>query len=135
MAAGHYADSPFLEFLETRLEEWRDGWVRIGLVLKPFHLNRSGVVHGGVMATLLDHAGGFCGLYSDIPGQKRRGMTLSLTANYLKQSRTGKLIAFGERVSGGRKIFYARSEVQAEDGAVLANGTGVYRYRSGSEPV
>jgi uncharacterized protein (TIGR00369 family) len=131
--AGHYSESPFLAFIDTKLEEWRDGYVRIGLVLKPHHLNRSGVVHGGVLATLLDHAGGFCGLYSDVPGKKRFGMTLSLTSNYVAQSRAGKLTAIGERVSGGRRIFHSRSEVRTDSGVVLATGTGVYRYRSGSE--
>jgi uncharacterized protein (TIGR00369 family) len=129
----HYSDSPFLEFIDTALEEWRDGYVRIGLLLKPHHLNRSGVVHGGVLATLLDHAGGFCGLYSGEAGTKRFGMTLSLTSNYVAQSRTGKLTAVGERVSGGRRIFHSRADVRTEDGVVLATGTGVYRYRSGSE--
>jgi uncharacterized protein (TIGR00369 family) len=129
----HYSNSPFLELLDTTLDEWRDGYVRLGLVLKPFHLNRSGVVHGGVLATLLDHAGGFSGLYTDVPGKRRLGMTLSLTSNYIAQSRAGTLVIVGERVSGGRKIYYSRSEVRTDAGVLLANGTGVYRYRSGSE--
>jgi uncharacterized protein (TIGR00369 family) len=112
----HYSNSPFLEHLGLALEEWRDGYIRIGLLLKPFHLNRSGVVHGGVLATLLDHS-----------------VTLSLTSNYLSQSRAGKIIAVGERVRAGGKVFFSRSEVLTDAGVVLAAGTGVYRYRSGSE--
>ena len=96
-------------------------------------LNRSGVVHGGVLATLLDHAGGLSGMHCTVPGNRRYGMTLSLTAHYLKQGKAGKVSAIGQRVSGGRKIFYARSEVIAEDGEILASGSSVHRYRSGSE--
>lgn len=131
--SGHYSDSPFLAFLQTELEHWQDGSVRIGLLLQPFHLNRSGIVHGGVLASLLDHAGGFSGLWAG-DGPRRLGMTLSLTTNYLEQTKTGRLVATGERVFAGRKIFHARSEVRTEAGTLLANATGVYRYRSGSEP-
>ena len=127
------SESPFLAFVDTTLEEWRDGYARIGLLLRPHHLNRSGVVHGGVLAAQLDHAGGFCGLYCTVPGNRRYGMTLSLTSNFQWQSRAGKLIAIGERVSGGSKMYFSRSEVRTATGIVVATGSSVHRYRSGSE--
>ncbi len=129
----HYSDSPFLALLETALEEWGEGHASVGLLLRPHHLNRSGVVHGGVLATLLDHAGGLSGLHCSVPGRKRYGMTLSLTTSYLRQSRAGKLTAVGRRVSGGSKIYFATSEVRTDTGDLLATASGVYRYRSGSE--
>lgn len=132
-SADHYSDSPFLQMLDTRLDEWRDGFARIKLQLQPFHLNRSGVVHGGVLAALLDHAGGMSGLHCSVPGNRRYGMTLSLTSNFIGQARAGFIIATGTRVSSGRKVFYANSEVRTDDGVILASGTGVYRYRGGSE--
>src|SRR5260370_31814157 len=52
----------FNVLLGYRLAEWREDFARLELVLEPKHLNRSGVVHGGVLATMLDvtlrHAGG-----------------------------------------------------------------------------
>jgi uncharacterized protein (TIGR00369 family) len=129
----HYSESPFLSFVDTTLEEWRDGYVRIALVLRRHHLNRAGVVHGGVLATLLDHAGGFCGLYCSVPGNRRYGMTLSLTSSFLSQSRTGVLMTTGERVSGGNKIYFAKTEVRTDAGIIVATGSSVHRYRSGSE--
>lgn len=129
----HYSGSPYLTFLGTNLEEWRDGYACIGLVLQPHHLNRSGVVHGGVLAALLDHSCGFSGLYCTVPVNRRYGMTLSLTSNYLAQEKAGKLVAIGERIRSGKSIYHARSEVRTESGVVLAAGTGVFRYRSGSE--
>jgi uncharacterized protein (TIGR00369 family) len=131
--ARHDSESPFLEMLGTRVEEWRDGYVRIVLDLKPHHLNRAGVVHGGVLATLLDHAGGFCGLYCTKPGNRRYGMTLSLTTNFIAQSRGGRLTAIGQRTTAGRRIYFTQTEVRDEAGTVLATGTSVHRFRSGSE--
>ncbi len=128
-----YGGNPFLELLGTKVEEWSDGNVRVGLVLRPELLNRSGVVHGGVLATLLDHVGRLSGLNCTVPGNRRYGMTLSLTTNFLKQSQSGKLMTVGRRISSGRKIFYARSDVLTEAGEILATGSSVHRYRSGSE--
>jgi uncharacterized protein (TIGR00369 family) len=131
--ATHDSESPFLELLGTRVEEWRDGYVRIALDLQPHHLNRAGVVHGGVLATLLDHAGGFCGLYCTVPGNRRYGMTLSLTTNFLAQCGSGRLTAIGQRTTAGRRLYFTQTEVRDQAGVLLATGSSVHRFRGGSE--
>jgi uncharacterized protein (TIGR00369 family) len=130
----HYSQSPLLNYMHTSLEDWREGFACIGLVLQPCHLNRSGVVHGGVLATLIDHGGAYAGLFCTTPGNKRYATTLALTTNYVQQRRSGKLLASGRvQPGGGRKIYYACCEVRTEVGDLLATGSGVYRYRGGSE--
>lgn len=131
----HYSESPFLGYLGTELEEWRDGFARIRLTLRPHHLNRAGVVHGGLISALIDHAGSFCGLYCSVPGNRRYGMTLSLTCNYLAQSETGTLIVEGRRTKGGRQVYFSATTVQTEGGLVVATGTSVHRYRTGSDAI
>lgn len=128
-----YDESPFLGFLKPRLEEWRDGHVRVRLPIQPVFLNRSGVVHGGIYATILDHGCGMAGLYCPVPGHRRYGLTLSLTTSFVGQSKGGDLIVTGTRTGGGRRVFFSEAEVKSEDGATLATGNGVFRYRTGSE--
>ena len=41
--------------------EWREGFVRYRVQLKPQHRNRQGIVHGGVIGALLDAAGLYAG--------------------------------------------------------------------------
>ena len=130
---GIESDSPFLHMIGVRQMEWREGFVRLRVVIQPHLLNRSGVVHGGVLATLLDNAAGMSGMWCSVPGNKRYGMTLSLTTNYVGQAKTGAMIATGTRAAGGSKIFFADSEVRTEGGVLLAKGSGVFRYRTGSE--
>lgn len=71
----------FNAILGFRMVEWRDGFARLEVDLAEHHLNRSGVVHGGVLATLLDAACGYTGAYPSAPGKVRRAVTLSMTTS------------------------------------------------------
>ena len=129
------ADSPFNRLIGFTISEWRDGEVELTLELRPELLNRSGILHGGVLATLIDAAGGFSGCYSAEPGRVRRALSLSLTTNFTGQSKQGLVRVVGRKRAGGRKVFFAGVEVFNDAGELIATGVGTYRYRSGSEPV
>ena len=126
-------NNPLIDLLGVQLEHWEDGYVRTHLDLRPDHQNRSGVVHGGILTTLLDHVGSFSGLYCTTPAHARFCVTLSLTSNFVGQSKSGSIVAVGRRTAGGRNIYFAHSEIVDLSGSVLATGTSVHRYRRGSE--
>jgi uncharacterized protein (TIGR00369 family) len=125
--------SGYQELMGYRLVEWREGYAVLELDIGPQHLNRAGVLHGGVPASLIDTISGFCGCYCPIPGRVRRCVTLSLTTQYLGQASKGTLRTVARVTGGGRKIFFVACEVTAEDGTLIATGTGTFRYRTGSE--
>jgi uncharacterized protein (TIGR00369 family) len=126
-------NNPFIDLLGVQIEHWDDGYVRARLNLQADHHNRSRVVHGGILTTLLDHVGSFSGLYCTTPGHARFCVTLSLTCNFVGQSKSGSIVAAGRRTAGGRNIYFAQSEILDLAGSVLATGTSVHRYRKGSE--
>jgi uncharacterized protein (TIGR00369 family) len=126
--------SAFRDLVGYRPVAWREFHVELALVLEQRHANRSGIAHGGVIATLADAAGGFAGCWCPIPGRIRRASTLSLTTDFIAPGRIGRrLIATGQARAGGRSIFYSTVEVAADDGKIVATATGVYKYRPGSE--
>ena len=133
MAINDLADSAFNEVIGFDIGEWRENYVELLLTLKSMHLNRSGVVHGGVLAALIDAAGGFAGCYCTVPGNVRRGLTLSMTTQFTGQASSGTIKAIGRRRAGGRKIFFSDVEIVNESGDLIAMGQCTYRYRSGSE--
>jgi acyl-coenzyme A thioesterase PaaI-like protein len=55
------ADSPFHELLGLSLVGWRENHARRACDTGPRHVNRSGIVHGGVVLSLLNEAGAFAG--------------------------------------------------------------------------
>lgn len=129
------ADPPsgFRQLLGYKLAEWKDGEAAITLTLGPRHLNRAGALHGGVISTLIDAAGGYAGTYCAVPGHVRRCVTVSLTTQFVAQTKTGMLTARARVRGGGKRLFMTSTEVTDAAGVLLAIGEAVYRYRTGSE--
>ncbi len=125
--------SPFHDLIGLGLVEWHEDFARAQLEIADHHLNRSGVVHGGVYMSMLDQIGGYSGLYCSLAGNARFAVSLSITCSFLGQASSGVLTAIGSKVGGGRRVFYTRTEVRDEQGRTLALGQGVHRYRTGSE--
>lgn len=119
--------------LGFRISEWEDGRAVVEMPITEAHLNRSGILHGGMLTTLLDTAMGHCGIYCPYPGRVRKCITLSMTTSFTGQASGGVIRAIGTRRAGGSRIYTASGEVVDEQGNVLAIGEGTFRLRSGSE--
>lgn len=123
----------FHDLLGLELIEWRDGFARVACETGPRHANRSGIVHGGVMLSLIDQAAAYAGLWCSVPGNVRRAVTLDLDCRFTGQVRDGRLVAEGKVVTRGRNIFFCRTEVFDAKGALVAFGASTHRWRAGSE--
>ena len=92
------------------------------------HLNSQGSLHGGLVATLIDHAGGIAGCLCKETGRMRKAVTLSLTTSFLAPVSSGKITATGRKRPGGRRIFVSTIEITDESGKLIAIGEATYRY-------
>ncbi|RFA31374.1 hypothetical protein CAI21_01785 [Alkalilimnicola ehrlichii] len=119
--------------LGFRVAEWEENRAVIEMPITDGHLNRSGIVHGGMITTLLDTALGHAGIYCPYPGRVRKCITLSLTTSFTGQASGGILRAVGVRRAGGRRVYAASGEVLDGEGNIIAIGEGTFRLRSGSE--
>ncbi|GIK86900.1 MAG: hypothetical protein BroJett026_23810 [Betaproteobacteria bacterium] len=128
--AGGMHDIPFLAFIGARLDDWRAGVARVALPLGPQHLNRSGVVHGGLYSVLVDAAGGLSGLYTGDPAAPRKAFTLSLTTSFLDAVGSGTIVATGTVRRSGRRVYFATVEIHADDRRLLAVGEGSFLFRA-----
>jgi uncharacterized protein (TIGR00369 family) len=131
----HLTDAPsgFRQLVGYKLTEWTDGAATVTLVIGPRHLNRSGVLHGGVLTTIMDATGGYAGCYCPHKGRVRRSVTVSLTTQFMGQVKKGTITITARLRGGGKRIFIADAEARDSHGNVIAIGQGVYRYRAGSE--
>jgi uncharacterized protein (TIGR00369 family) len=85
--------------------------------------NPIGVIHGGLVCTLLDSVAG-CALHSTLP-QGRGYTSMEIKVNYLTAVRlsSGLLTATGTVVKSGSRVGFTEGVVADADGAVLATAT------------
>ncbi len=121
---------PLQEHLGMALSAWAPGFARVELPLAPFLMNRQGLPHGGIHATLLDSAMGYAGCYTGKPGRRQMALTLSLTVNYVAQPAGTRLVAEARVSGGGRTTYFAEARLTDDEARLLATATGVFRYRS-----
>ena len=93
--------------LGFRLVEWEEGRAVMALDIQAKHRNRSGVLHGGVMATLIDAVCGYAGVWRPAGEPMAKALTLTLTTNFMGQCREGTVRAVAIRKGGGKRIFFA----------------------------
>jgi uncharacterized protein (TIGR00369 family) len=123
----------FANLVGYRLVAWEDRKATIELEVARHHLNRTGLLHGGVLTTLLDAALGLAGIYCATPGQVRRAVTLALNTQFIGAGRLGmKLTVIGSWTGGGRSIFFSSAEARDAGGNLLARADGTFKYRTGS---
>jgi len=117
-----------------KMAEWREGYARMEIPVEDCHLNIQGMVHGGILAAMIDATGGFAGGYSGEPGSfGLPRVTLSLQVNYIASVGEGVLTCVAQRRGGGKRTYSSTCEVTGSDGTLLATGQVVYRIFSPSQ--
>jgi acyl-coenzyme A thioesterase PaaI-like protein len=121
-------DNPFLELLNVRQTEWREGYAEFDMAITPAVLNRQRVLQGGVISTLLDAACGYSGLYSADPAVPIHAFTLSLTMNFLDKGLGERITAKGYLERKGKSVFFARGEAWVDSRILIATAIGTFKY-------
>jgi len=126
MATGEAPPPPLASFLGFRVEDVNEGDVVVTLEPQEYHYNPSGVVHGGVAATLFDSALG-CAVQSLLPASFI-APTLQLQVNYIRPItiETGKVFCSGKVVHMGKRSATAEGRLTDGDGRLYAHATGTF---------
>jgi uncharacterized protein (TIGR00369 family) len=98
----------------TRLERGR---CVVEFEAGPQHANPMGGLHGGILCDVADAAMGMS-YASTLDG--KTFTTVELKINFLRPFKTGKLIAEGFVVSGGKTLGWTECEVRDEAGRLIA---------------
>ena len=85
------------------------------------HANPMGTVHGGILCDLADAAMGSA--YFSTLDEGESFTTLELKINFLRPFWTGRLVAHGRVVSGGRTVGMTECEIVDERERLIAKAT------------
>jgi uncharacterized protein (TIGR00369 family) len=88
----------------------------------PQHRNRYGIVHGGVLFSMLDTAMSRA-FFDTLPADKNTGVTLEMKINYLKAVESGRLTAYGVMTNQTRRTAFVEGYIENEAGSLVAKAT------------
>ena len=121
--AGEIPPPPIASSLDFTLAEVEEGRAVFILTPAEFHYNPIGVVHGGLVCTLLDTVAG-CAVHTTLP-QGFGYTSIELKVNYLRavHATSGPLTAIGRVVKPGRRVAFAEGEVLDAQGRTVATAS------------
>lgn len=124
---GFFRNTPFMLDLGVEPLGGEAGRVRAELVLAPRHLQHTGVVHAGVLASLADHSMGAAA--QTLAPEGVWVLTAEFKINLLRGARGERLLCEAWVIKPGRQLSFTEAEVFALDAAgqrqlcVKASGT------------
>lgn len=100
---------------------------KVGLQVRPDHLNGNGLLHGGVVSTLLDACMArvfFLGLPKEEMDQLKYGVTVEMKVSFLRSTSSGHVHALGSCIKRGRTLCNTEGHLYDEQGNLLATASG-----------
>ncbi len=115
---------PFAGLLGIELDDAGQGTATLGLKIRPELKQNQGVVHGGVVASLIDTATAFAIISLLEPGEKVT--TVDLTISYLRPITEGRITANARVLRAGRRLLVVSAEVFGADEKLVATALSTY---------
>jgi len=115
---------PFGKLLGLKLESIKPGEATLSLEIRDDFMQNNGVVHGGVIASLIDSATAF----SIIPllGKDERITTVDLTINYLRPLVSGTIKATARVLREGGRVIVTSADVFDPVGNLASTALSTY---------
>ena len=115
---------PFLKLLGAEVETVGPGSATLLLPLREELMRNDHIVHGGVMASLIDSAFAFAII--PILGDGERTVTVDLTIHYLRPLSSGAVRASARVVREGRRVITVSADLFDENDKLAATALSTY---------
>lgn len=118
---------PFAKLLGISIIDVSEGLASLSLKIRPEFLQNHGVVHGGVIAALIDTAAAFAVVSILDTGETTT--TIDLTVHYLYPLTEGVCTAHAKLLRTGKRVLVLSVEVNDEDQRIVATATTAFLRR------
>ncbi|HMV14731.1 MAG: PaaI family thioesterase [Chitinophagales bacterium] len=114
-------DYPLMDWLRARVVAVDEGYVKMQFTVEKYMLNPIGIMHGGIMATVLDEV---MGAASFTLGRPNGFATVNMNVDYLNPAKLGETIfAIGKIVRAGKTILHIEASIVNANDKLLAKAT------------
>jgi len=115
---------PFARLLGLRLDAIEPGCATMSLEIRDELKQNAGIVHGGVVASLIDSATAFA--IVPLLAEGERTTTVDLTISYLRPLVSGRASATARVVREGGRIVVLSAEAFDDEGNLVATALSTY---------
>jgi acyl-CoA thioesterase len=115
---------PFAKLIGMRLVGLQPGEAKMSIEMRDDLQQPSGILHGGVTATLIDTAMAFA-MRTLVPPEQNTA-TIDLTVHYLRPHTDGKVECTTKVVRAGKRIFTISADVYGREGKLIATAISTY---------
>ena len=113
--------------LRLELIEHGVGWTTASFMARSEHLNPKGMVHGGIIAGLLDLIMAIAAGSHPDPEQRRFSVTLSLSMNFIGSAPARPWELRAETTGGGKRTCFCDGRIEDTDGNLVATAQGAFK--------
>jgi uncharacterized protein (TIGR00369 family) len=115
---------PYAHLLGIELDDISKGTATLGLDIRKELTQNHGVVHGGVIASLIDTSMAFAII--TVLTAREKVTTVDLTVSYLRPLTRGRVTATAKVVRAGQRLFVVSAEVLDDAGSLAATALSTY---------
>lgn len=139
LLAHTFTEIPFNRMLGLHLHDVTDNHVTMSFNMKEELIGNflQGILHGGVISSVLDMAGGMAAMVDAINKNPSLSVeelidvvgkcsTVDLQISYLRPGRGEIFIATAWLIKSGKKLSFARMELKNQDDVFIATGSATY---------
>lgn len=119
---------PYARLLGVEVLSESDEGVELAIEAREEHERDGGILHGGVMMSILDMA--MAATVSRTLGPGERTASVSITTEFLRPAGRGRLVARGRLVRRGATMAFPAGELLDANGKLVARATGVWAIRT-----
>jgi uncharacterized protein (TIGR00369 family) len=136
-----FTEIPFNRMLGLRLDQLDANQITMSFNMKQELIGNflQGILHGGVISSVLDMAGGMAVMADAINKNADRSIeeliviigkcsTIDLQISYLRPGRGEMFIAKAWLIKAGNKISFTRMELHNQDETLIATSSGTYKH-------
>lgn len=114
-------DYPLMEWLKAKVLEADEQQIKLQFRVERYMLNPIGILHGGIIATMLDELMGAAGF---LQGRPTGYATINMNVDYLNSAREGEILTgTGTILRAGKNVMHAEAKLFNAEAKLVAKAT------------
>lgn len=123
----------FFKLIGLRIVDLRPGWSRLEIDYRHDLCQPLGILHGGVIATMIDSGIAYALVLTEVAQQGAGWVSVDLRVKYLRPASAGTLVCESTIPRLGRQIIHGESIIRGADGKEIARGDSIYMVVGGGK--